>query len=347
MGTKAADSGVSRTEVLAGLRSSPKELPSKYFYDDAGSRLFEEITRLDEYYVTRVEMQILRRHAGEIAASLGPDVRLIEPGAGSGLKIRLLLDRLERPAGYVPIDVSESALAAAVRTLSRLYPGLEILPVRADFSGPIELPGSRARREVVFFPGSTIGNLHPPQAARFLRRLGALAGPAGAVLVGVDLKKDRAVLERAYDDARGVTAEFNRNLLRRLNRELGADFRPEAFRHRAVYDETRGRVEMHLVSERRQEVRIGEEVVVFEADESVRTECSYKYAPAEFAALLRRAGLRTTALFTDDRRRFALFLCVPRPRSYVPRPRSRRVPGRVDRSPLPGARTGGRVRPRT
>lgn len=312
MAIKALEPGVSLDEVLEGLSSTPKVLPSKYFYDHAGSKLFEEITRLGEYYVTRVEAGILRRHASALAAALGPEVRLIEPGAGSGLKIRLLLDRLERPAGYVPIDVSDSALAAAVRHLSRRYPELEILPVRADFSGAIDLPESRARREVVFFPGSTIGNLHPPEAVRFLRRLGALAGPSGALIVGVDLKKDPAVLERAYDDARGVTAEFNRNVLRRLNRELGADFRPAAFRHRAFYDELHGRIEMHLVSERRQEVRIGGHVILFQPGESVRTECSYKYAPREFAALLRRAGLRATAIFTDDRRWFGLFLCVPR-----------------------------------
>lgn len=312
MTTKAAEPGLSRSDVLEGLRSTPKELPSKYFYDEAGSRLFEEITRLDEYYVTRVELGILRRHAAALALALGPEVRLIEPGAGSGLKIRLLLDRLERPVGYVPIDVSESALACAVRQLSRRYPHLEITPLRADFAAPLALPESRARRDVVFFPGSTIGNLHPADAARFLERLGTLAGASGALLVGVDLKKDPAILERAYDDARGVTAAFNRNLLRRLNRELGADFRPDAFRHRAFYDADRGRIEMHLVSERLQEVRIGDAVVVFEPGESVRTECSYKYAPREFAGLLRRAGLRTTAFFTDERRWFGIFLCAPR-----------------------------------
>lgn len=311
MTTKAAASGMSLAAVLSGLRSAPKELPSKYFYDRAGSRLFEEITRLDEYYVTRVETGILRRHAAALAEALGPEARLIEPGAGSGLKIRLLLDRLERPAGYVPIDVSESALAGAVDELSRRYPGLDIRPLRADFSGPIEIPEGRSRRNVVFFPGSTIGNLHPPEASRFLRRLRQLAGPKGALVVGVDLKKDPAVLEAAYDDARGVTAEFNRNLLRRINRELGADFRPDAFRHRAFYDAARGRIEMHLVSEARQEVRIAGERVVLEGGESIRTECSYKYAPDEFEALLHGAGLRVEAPFTDERRWFALFLCVP------------------------------------
>jgi dimethylhistidine N-methyltransferase len=292
-------------EILAGLLDSPKEVSSKYLYDARGSRLFEEITGLEEYYPTRVEMDILSRYAGEIAEALGPGVRLIEPGAGSGRKTEILLERLEAPAGYVPIDVSRSALSTACRRISSRFPALDLRPLLADFMEPLALPEGRGRREVIFFPGSTIGNLHPWDAAALMERW---LRAADAVLVGVDLKKDPGIIERAYNDRRGVTAEFNLNLLRRLNRELGADFQPRAFRHRAFYDEAMGRIEMHLVSGADQRVRLDGRIIEFGPGESLRTEVAYKYTPVEFAKI---AGGRVERRWSDPRDWFGLFLCVP------------------------------------
>lgn len=295
-------------EILAGLLDTPKAVSSKYLYDARGSRLFEEITGLEEYYPTRVEIDILSRYAGDIAEALGPGVRLIEPGAGSGRKTEILLERLEAPAGYVPIDVSRDALRSASGRISSRFPDLEVRPLLADFMEPLALPKGAGGREAIFFPGSTIGNLHPWDAADLLERW---FRAADAVLVGVDLKKDPAIIERAYNDLRGVTAEFNLNLLRRLNRELRADFRPRAFRHRAFYDEAIGRIEMHLVSGPGQRVRLDGRVIEFGPGESVRTEVAYKYAPEEFEGIAAAAGGRVERRWSDPRGWFGLFLCVP------------------------------------
>ena len=302
------------TDVLTGLRSRRKSIPSKYLYDPRGSRLFDRICALEEYYLTRTELAILREHLPGIAEVLGPGVRVIEPGAGSGIKTELLLEGLVDPVEYLPIELSEEALDAAVDRLARRFPSLAILPIAADFTEPIDLAGGvlPARRNVVFFPGSTIGNFAPPDAARLLRALGTTAGPDGAVLVGVDFKKDVRVLERAYDDESGVTAEFNLNLLRRINRELGADFRLDAFRHAAPYDAVCGRIEMRLVSRSEQRVRIAEEVFEFARDEWILTELCHKYEPREFEELLRIAGLQTAGMWTDPGGWFGMFLAVPR-----------------------------------
>jgi dimethylhistidine N-methyltransferase len=290
-------------------------LPSKYLYDARGSLLFEEICRLEEYYLTRIEAHILRTNLSELSRSLGSGVRLIEPGAGSGIKTEMLLRELDDPVAYVPVDVSEKALSDAVARLSPALPHLDILPVHADFMEPVELPdGRRAeKRTAVFFPGSTIGNLLPDEVLRFLRRMAQVMGPDGALVVGVDLRKDRHVLERAYNDAKGVTAEFNLNLLERLDRELEATFRRTAFRHLAFFNDVHGRIEMHLVSDSAQRVRVAGWTFDFEPGESILTEYSYKYSPEGFRGMCRDAGLEILRSWTDLRGWFGIYLCVPGP----------------------------------
>ncbi len=295
-----------RADVLGGLSRSRKRLPAKYFYDTAGSQLFDAITELPEYYPTRTELCILRTWAREMAQWCGPQCLLIELGAGSLSKVRLLLDQLDRPAGYVPIDVSGDHLRAAAAALSDDYPALDIAPVVADFTQPFALPSVPAARRVVYFPGSTIGNFDPPEAAALLRRIARLVGPGGGLLLGIDLRKEITVLEQAYNDVAGVTAAFNRNLLVRINREFGADFDPAAFRHVAFYDAERARIEMHLVSIAEQRVQVGDAVFEFRPGESIHTENSYKYDVAEFAGRAARCGLRLDATWTDARDYFAV-----------------------------------------
>jgi L-histidine Nalpha-methyltransferase len=289
-----------RRDVLHGLRRPHKELPCKYFYDTRGSRLFDAICRLEEYYPTRCEREVLRRHGEEIADALGPGVVVIEYGSGSSLKTRLLLERLRRPAAYVPVDISREHLMRAAERLRARFPGLPVRPVVADFTRPFRLPDLPAGRRVVYFSGSTIGNFPPAEAADLLAGIRRLCGPDGGLLIGVDLKKDVAVLERAYNDARGVTAAFNLNLLERINRELGGDFDPARFRHVAFYDPSHGRIEMHLVSRDEQVVRVGGVAFPFRQGESIRTENSYKYSPEDFATLTGRAGLAVRAVWTDE-----------------------------------------------
>lgn len=305
---RAPEAGTFLADVLEGLRAPRKRIPCKYFYNERGSRLFEAICDLPEYYLTRAELSILEDHGHEVAAALGPGCLVIEYGSGSGLKTRLLLDRLKEPQAYVPIDISAEALRRSAGELSAAYPGLEILPVCADYTAPFEIPTPRSspRRRVVFFPGSTIGNLSPPEAVAFLARAAGVVGPDGAVVVGVDLKKEPAVLEAAYDDRRGVTAAFNKNLLVRINAELGGDFRLERFRHRAVYNATMGRIEMYLVSLASQTVRVDGEPIRFRQGEPIHTEDSYKYQAQEFSALAARAGLLPRAVWIDPDRRFSI-----------------------------------------
>jgi dimethylhistidine N-methyltransferase len=300
-------------DLVAGLRRPQKEIPCKYFYDAAGSALFEEICGLEEYYPTRTEIGILRARLPDIARRLGPRCFVIEYGSGSGTKTRLLLDQLHDPVAWVPIDISRSALAASAAEISALHPRLEVLPVCADYTERVPLPKSARApaRRVVFFPGSTIGNFSPGQAQAFLARAGRACGPGGAILLGVDLEKDVGVLERAYDDAAGVTARFNLNLLVRANRELGADFDLDAFRHRAFYSEELGRIEMHLESTRPQRVRVDGERFTFARGETIRTECSYKWRPRELERLASGAGLALRALWTDAKGWFAVLLLEP------------------------------------
>lgn len=301
-------------DVLAGLSSRPKHLSPKYFYDHAGSLLFDAICELPEYYVTRTERGILERHAGEMARRLPDVVRVVEPGAGSGAKTRLLLSALGpyRCAEYVPVDIAREFLQESAKAMRAALPWLRVAPVAADFAADVRLPlaGSGAST-LVFFPGSTIGNFDPDDAARLLARFRKMAGPDGAVLLGVDLRKAPDVIHAAYNDARGVTAAFNKNVLVRMNRELGADFAIDAFDHHALYDPVHGRVEMHLVSKRRQAVTVAGTRFVFEHGESLRTERSYKYDLPSAARLAQRAGLVLADAWSDASRWFALLLLRP------------------------------------
>jgi len=299
-------------EVMRGLRASPKQLPCKFFYDDVGAALFERICTLDEYYPTRTELAILRRHVHEMAAWIGPDARIVEFGSGSGDKTRVLLRALEAVIEYVPIDIAEKQLAEFSTQLHLEMPALQVRPINADYTQPVRLPwrGSAART-VVFFPGSTIGNFQPDQARQFLRNAANLAGPAGGLLIGVDLKKDRQIIERAYNDAEGVTAAFNLNILSHVNRLCDADFNVQAFRHRAFYNETCGRIEMHLVSRRAQCVTLARtsapQFVTFQAGESIVTEYSYKYSITDFERLAYSAGWTPVSRWQDENERFAVF----------------------------------------
>jgi L-histidine N-alpha-methyltransferase len=296
-------------DVLHGLAQHPKTLPCKYFYDERGSALFDRICTLPEYYPTRTELGILRRHAGAMAAALGPRCLLVEYGSGSSTKTRLLLDRLVAPAAYVPVDISREHLVYSAEALAAHYPHLRVVPVCADFTQPFALPElAGADRVVGYFPGSTIGNFAPAEARKFLASVAEQCGPGGALLIGVDLEKPRSVLEPAYDDARGITAEFNRNLLRRVNRELGGDFDLAAFDHRAFWNAALGRVEMHLVSRHDQVVHLAGRPIPFAKGESIHTENSHKYELAGFAELAAAAGFGVERVWTDDAGLFSVQL---------------------------------------
>jgi dimethylhistidine N-methyltransferase len=298
-----------RGDVRRGLAATPKQLPCKYLYDATGSRLFDRICELEEYYPTRTEQAIMDDALDEICALLGAECLLVEFGSGSSMKTRALLERLERPAGYVPIDISREHLLKAADALQQDFPHIPLHPVWADYTADVSLPREAAGHphRVVYFPGSTIGNFLPDAARAFLGKIATFAGSEGGLLVGVDLKKDPAVLERAYDDAEGVTAAFNLNLLARMNRELGATFPVERFEHRAVYDEAAGRVEMHLVSLDARDVALGDGTTAsFAARESIWTECSHKYTVEEFAALAAQAGFEVSRVWTDPESRFSV-----------------------------------------
>ncbi len=293
-------------DVLSGLRQPAKTLPCKYFYDAEGSKLFDQICALPEYYPTRTELRILRAHAAEMAHALGPETLLIEYGSGSSVKTRRLLDQLVRPAAYVPVDISREHLLATALALQLDYPALEILPVCADFTAPVTLPRVPAARRAVYFPGSTIGNFSEAGAIALMTGVARLVGPDGAFLVGVDLRKDPRVLERAYDDAAGVTAAFDMNLLARLNRELDADFDLRRFSHRARWNDAASRIEMHLVSEVEQVVHLDGVEIHFARGEHICTEHSHKYTLDGFARLARRSGLAVRRVWTDRAQRFSV-----------------------------------------
>lgn len=293
--------------VLAGLHASPKRLPCKLLYDKRGSELFEQICELPEYYPTRTELSILRDHVDEMSEEIGRDVMLIEFGSGAGVKCRLLLDALERPAGYVPIEISREILMRSAEELRERYPDLLIHPVCADYTRPLELPnGGTRHRRVAYFPGSTIGNFERDAARQFLAQSRTLVGKGGGMLLGVDLLKNVDVLRAAYNDEHGVTAAFNLNLLHRVNRELGADFRAEHFSHQARWNGRLGRIEMHLVTDRRGKVRIHGTTISFEAGESIHTENSYKRTPEQLEQIAREAGWRTARNWTDPRNWFSV-----------------------------------------
>jgi dimethylhistidine N-methyltransferase len=297
-------------EVLAGLTSSPRTLPCKFFYDERGADLFQKICELPEYYITRTETELLRRYAPDIAESIGPNAALIGFGTGAGIKTRLLLEHLQNPIAYIPVDISKQRLVDSAVELSRAMPALEILPVCADYLQELQFPKPLRKPDhvAVFFPGSTIGNLEPPVAEDFLRRVCRLCGKSGGLIIGVDLQKSREVLEAAYNDATGVTAEFNLNLLVRANRELAADFDLARWKHRAVYNEDEGRIEMHLISVGEQTVHVGGREFAFADGEKIITEFSYKHTLEGFAHLAASAGFREASrVWTDPQRLFAIF----------------------------------------
>ena len=294
-----ADSAFAR-DVIVGLRARPKQLPPKYFYDEAGSLLFEQITEQPEYYPTRCELAILRQYAGEIAALLPEQAALVEFGSGSSRKARILLDAARAIEAYVPVDISSTLLTSEAAQLRRDYPRLAVLPVSADFSQPFRLPQSLAGlSRVGFFPGSTIGNFEQHQASAFLHHAADILGEGAMLIVGVDLVKDARTLNAAYNDAAGITAKFNLNLLKRINRELDGDFDLAGFCHQAFYNSERRRIEMHLASRHRQQVSVCGRLIDFRGGETIHTENSYKYSIESFGALARGSGWTPVAVWTD------------------------------------------------
>ncbi len=294
-------------EILDGLAQPQKQLPTRLLYDEQGSHWFEAICDLPEYYVTRAELEILRRHANDIADFAGSDVALIEPGAGYGAKARLLLRALQTPRLYAPMDIDATVLRRCEIVTRCAFPDLRVTPLVGDFQQAFTIPATgQARRRVMFFPGSTIGNFDPADARRLLQRFRVAAGADSRLLIGVDLRKNAELLRRAYDDDQGITAAFNLNLLQRLNREYDARFDTAAFTHRAVYDKHRHRIEMHLVSRYAQLVRIGRRCVRLRRDETIHTENSYKYLPGQFADLAAGAGWQWMRLWMDGGRRFGV-----------------------------------------
>ncbi|GEO37322.1 dimethylhistidine N-methyltransferase [Skermanella aerolata] len=296
-------------DVLDGLGLAEKTLPAKYFYDERGSKLFDEICELDEYYPTRTETALLADHAGDIAAQVGPGITLLELGSGSSTKVRLLLDRLDHPKAYIPVDISREHLQVSAARLAADYPGLKVTPIFADYvqGFPVSVEGG-ADRTLAFFPGSTIGNFHPVEAQSFLARLARRLGAGSRLLIGVDLKKPKERLEAAYNDAAGVTAAFNLNLLERINRELDGTFDLDGFTHLAFYNDDVGRIEMHLKSVRDQTVLVAGVPFRFEEGETIHTEDSYKYSADEFRKLAHVAGWSADATWTDDARLFSIHL---------------------------------------
>lgn len=298
-------------EALEGLGSTPKRMSPKWFYDEAGSALFEEITRLPEYYPTRTEVAILGARAEALAAHVPDGAALCELGSGASVKSRLLLDAVPRLGAYVPVDISEEFLLSSCGQIAEDYTDLEVVPVAGDFTRPLDFPASvEAMGKAAFFPGSTIGNLGEAEASALLQRVRGWSG-IRAFILGVDLVKDEDILVRAYDDSAGVTAAFNGNLLHRLNREADAEFDPDAFIHRTVWNAACERIEMHLVSRVAQQVRLGETMIAFEADETIHTESSRKYTQARIRELAMRTGWRVEEFLTDDRDHFAVVVMVP------------------------------------
>ena len=298
--------------VLAGLRRPQKMISPKWFYDEAGSKLFDDITALPEYYLTDTELTIMERHIDEMTGLLGEHASLIEFGAGSSLKTRMLLAHMDAPAAYVPVDISEEHLLRSQASIQADYPDIEVLPVAADFLRPFDLPDPETTpdRNVVYFPGSTIGNFEDDDALELLRVMYGEAGAGGALLIGVDLQKDPDVIHAAYNDSAGVTAQFNLNMLRHLNRAFGSDFDLAAFTHRATYKPDEGRVVVELVSRRDQDVHIGDACVPFARGESIITEYSHKYTLAGFADMALAAGFEVAATWTDPRQWFSVQYCT-------------------------------------
>jgi dimethylhistidine N-methyltransferase len=296
-------------QVIAGLAHAPKSLPCKFFYDAAGSRLFERICELEEYYPTRTEVGILRRYRRDIASLIGRSANLIEFGSGATTKVRILLDAIEGPVAYTGVDISREHLLTSARSLAADFLNVRVTAVCADYTRPFALPLASLRtgeKRIGFFPGSTIGNFTRTEARGFLAGVARLLGPGGEFLVGVDLKKDAAVLRAAYNDREGVTAAFNLNLLARINRELNADFDLSSFRHHAPYNEVDGRIEMYLVSEREQAVGVADRSFKFRRGEAIHTENSHKFRIEEFQELADGSGFDAIRVWTDDSHLFSI-----------------------------------------
>jgi dimethylhistidine N-methyltransferase len=296
------------SEIIRGLRRDEKMISPKFFYDERGSRLFDRITRLPEYYPTGTELGIMRENIDAIVERVGPQASLIEFGSGSSLKTRILLEHLDRLAAYVPVDISEDHLHAAAAGIREAFPHIEVLPIVADFTQSFGLPSPRVMplRNIVYFPGSTIGNFTHDAALELLRVMYGIAGEDGALLIGVDLQKDPDIIERAYNDSAGVTAEFNLNMLRHLNRAYGADFDLDAFEHLAEYNEGEGRVELRLVSADDQQFKVGDETFSIEKHEAILTEYSHKYTLDGFAAMAARAAFTVEWVWMDPQKLFSV-----------------------------------------
>ncbi len=295
-------------EVLAGLRKPQKEIPAKFFYDRRGSELFEEITRLPEYYLTRTEIAILDANAAAIVNRFGNSSVLVEFGSGSSTKVRILLDEMKGRGVYMPVDISKIYLLESAEAISDDYPEVTVVAVCADYTRQFAIPPAPEgfTRRNIFFPGSTVGNLEPPLAHRFFRQTARQLAPGDGMLIGVDLKKDPAILHAAYNDSRGTTAEFNLNVLRRINRELGSNFDLEQFEHHALYRGSNGRVEMHLRSRRDQKVAIGGQEISLVSGETIHTENSYKYSLEDFHGLVSGTGFRPVEFWMDERKMFSV-----------------------------------------
>jgi dimethylhistidine N-methyltransferase len=304
------DSQDELSEIVTGLSQSPKMISPKYFYDERGSKLFEQICELPEYYLTRTEIGIMRSSMDEISALAGRRARVIEYGIGSGLKTRILLEGLDDPVAFIPIDISTEHLADSCRELMQRFPDIEILPVAADFTRPVPIPETKREpmRNLVYFPGSTIGNFEPRAALELLRVMHHEAGPGGALLIGTDLRKDPKIIESAYNDNQGVTAEFNLNVLRHLNRAFGSNFDPGSYRHKAVYDAQSGRIEMRLVSQRDQQVSLGGHLFSFAGGEIIITEYCHKFSEEGFHQLAWKAGFEHVNSWTDSNHWFSIQL---------------------------------------
>ncbi|XWN37158.1 MAG: L-histidine N(alpha)-methyltransferase [Balneola sp.] len=299
-------------EVISGLSQEQKTLPSKFFYDEKGSKLFDDITELEEYYPTRTERKILEEYVDEIADYLGEKVLLIEPGSGSSSKTKILLGNMENICCYIPMDISGDYLFKVADQLRSEFPNIQILPLSADYTKPFELPESSPdARKIVFYPGSTIGNFKMEKVHQFLNVIHEIIGTDGAFLIGADLKKEAEVLKAAYNDSKGITAQFNKNILIHLNRELGTSFNSEFFDHKAIWNEEKGRIEMHLFVNKNHSVKIGEHIIEFRLGESVHTENSHKYTLDGFADMV-SDWFEVKKVWTDEKDYFSLQYLVPK-----------------------------------
>ena len=295
-------------EIVDGLLQPEKTISPKYFYDERGSKLFEKITELPEYYPTETELRIMRDSIEEIVALVGEQASLIEFGSGSSLKTRILLAHLDKLAAYVPVDISEEQLRASAMELRADFPELEVLPVVADFTRPFDLPSPTVMplKNLVYFPGSTIGNFTNEAALSLLEVMHQEAGAGGALLIGVDLQKDPEIIKRAYNDSAGVTAEFNLNMLRHINREYGADFDLDRYSHSAEYNQDEGRIELRLIADTAQQVNIGNEQIHIEKNEGILTEYSHKYTLESFAKMAAKAGFAVKRVWMDPKKLFSV-----------------------------------------